>query len=529
MRGTRLSIANNLTAGLTELRPRRSGPESEFGSLFTDARAGANEINSSLKEAEAKNAWPETIKPRISVTTADPSGAGDAVLQIKPRSTGVALSDEKQAQPKVKSEPLEIPIQHQSRSASEQSRRNRSAVSPAPTIADRQGPLSAADPPNPRNESFPLAYSPTSAPAESFPPKKQPQNNSTVEQSGSTTALEHRVGATAGASQAVGKPVQQFHSTTSDFRAAIEKEEQPSSSELQPTSETKAGTFSKTDPVSVGAEVSGDLGKVPSPERESKSSSSNVPRPQKLQTEARQLPLSSAALPIEASGTSKPNADYGFLPLTPQAHPAKAALMRTAEPAHLISRESTGSPIPTTVLTVRRTGADAPVAAIAGSSEGNAGPPQRDSGSAPRHQVEHELDELPVSSATFLRANARHVDVGVNDPTHGWIEIRAQNSAGHVAAALHPASADLRSQLHAELPALTQYLADRQIKVQTLTVEHGARGTGGGGDRREPPVGESSDQAKHSSSAAKTQVSGSSSEMDPIVLPRPMSIVDLRV
>lgn len=82
--------------------------------------------------------------------------------------------------------------------------------------------------------------------------------------------------------------------------------------------------------------------------------------------------------------------------------------------------------------------------------------------------------------AALLHASAHEVSVGVHDPSLGWVEIQTQTSAGHVSASLTAASTEAHANLVAEVPGLTQYLADRNVHVHAIGVSAQGGQAGGG-------------------------------------------------
>ena len=70
-----------------------------------------------------------------------------------------------------------------------------------------------------------------------------------------------------------------------------------------------------------------------------------------------------------------------------------------------------------------------------------------------------------------LHSGAQHVAVGVRDPDLGWVEIKTQNTAGQLAATLVTTSSQSHATLAAQLPAMTQYLHERDVRVGTLAVQ----------------------------------------------------------
>lgn len=106
------------------------------------------------------------------------------------------------------------------------------------------------------------------------------------------------------------------------------------------------------------------------------------------------------------------------------------------------------------------------------------------------------MDAGDAPSAHWLRSAPRMVEVGVDDPSHGWLEIRAQGGAGQVAASLSAASPEAHSALHAQLSGMAEYLADRAIGVRSLAVgEPASAGSAAGfSDRGGSGPGQGSNQ-----------------------------------
>jgi flagellar hook-length control protein FliK len=82
--------------------------------------------------------------------------------------------------------------------------------------------------------------------------------------------------------------------------------------------------------------------------------------------------------------------------------------------------------------------------------------------------------------ATLLHSSAHQIAVGVHDPALGWLEVQTQSSAGHISATLTAASTDAHANLTAEMPAITQYLADRNVPLHSLNVDTQGSAAGGG-------------------------------------------------
>jgi hypothetical protein len=87
------------------------------------------------------------------------------------------------------------------------------------------------------------------------------------------------------------------------------------------------------------------------------------------------------------------------------------------------------------------------------------------------------------SQATLLKANPHEVTVGVRDTALGWLEIQTQSTAGHVSASLVAASPEAHARLVAEAPALTQYMTEHNVPVQSVSVAMQGNGSEGGQQR----------------------------------------------
>ena len=128
-------------------------------------------------------------------------------------------------------------------------------------------------------------------------------------------------------------------------------------------------------------------------------------------------------------------------------------------------------------------------------------------------------DKIDQGAATVvLHSGAQHIDIGVRDPDLGWLEIRAQNASGHVDAALVTASQQAHASLAAQLPAVADYLQQRDVRVGTLAVHHQMPGTGSGansGTNAGSTLGSGSGGAGNSGSGAQNRP-GTHSAVTPV-------------
>ena len=101
--------------------------------------------------------------------------------------------------------------------------------------------------------------------------------------------------------------------------------------------------------------------------------------------------------------------------------------------------------------------------------------------------------ELTSASGAQAAMNETHrtlvatptvLEVGIPNGTQGWLKVRAELTGGGVNASLSAASSAGQEMLHRELPALTTYLQQEKVAVNSLVVQTpvagGFRGPGGG-------------------------------------------------
>lgn len=91
-----------------------------------------------------------------------------------------------------------------------------------------------------------------------------------------------------------------------------------------------------------------------------------------------------------------------------------------------------------------------------------------------------------LGTPSWLHAGAQRAEAGFQDPTLGWVGVRADLSAGSVHAAVVPGSAEAAQALGGHMAGLSAYLADHHAGVETVTMaspEGGAaNGSGASGE-----------------------------------------------
>ncbi|MGB8259822.1 MAG: hypothetical protein WCE75_05710, partial [Terracidiphilus sp.] len=96
-----------------------------------------------------------------------------------------------------------------------------------------------------------------------------------------------------------------------------------------------------------------------------------------------------------------------------------------------------------------------------------------------------ELDAGPLPGRpAWLHAGARQAEAGFEDPSLGWVGVRADLSGGAVHASLVPGSAEAMQALGSHMDGLHRYLAEEHTGVASLTMaspDTGMQGSGQGG------------------------------------------------
>jgi hypothetical protein len=122
-------------------------------------------------------------------------------------------------------------------------------------------------------------------------------------------------------------------------------------------------------------------------------------------------------------------------------------------------------------------------------------------------QVLQRMDTAAPSGAVQLRADARHLDVGVSSGVLGWVEVRATaSSSGRVDAALHVQTNSSAHMLTAQSKEIATYAREHSVELGQLSVGVGTGDSARGHPRsmQDAPRGEDTVPVKR---ALKTAVS----------------------
>jgi hypothetical protein len=93
---------------------------------------------------------------------------------------------------------------------------------------------------------------------------------------------------------------------------------------------------------------------------------------------------------------------------------------------------------------------------------------------------------LPRSMRRRLRPRprgfrrARHAEAGYQDPTLGWVGVRAQSGGGGLLAAIVPASTEAAQALNGHLAGLNEFMSEHHGNGTTVTLASPETGVAGG-------------------------------------------------
>jgi hypothetical protein len=78
--------------------------------------------------------------------------------------------------------------------------------------------------------------------------------------------------------------------------------------------------------------------------------------------------------------------------------------------------------------------------------------------------------DASASNIRWTHTGAQHAEAGFDDPTLGWVGVRADAGGGGVHASLVPGSNEAAQMLGSHLAGLNEYLAERHPSVGAVTV-----------------------------------------------------------
>jgi hypothetical protein len=141
---------------------------------------------------------------------------------------------------------------------------------------------------------------------------------------------------------------------------------------------------------------------------------------------------------------------------------------------------------------------------------GNAGSATSSAAASTAHETFAALDaDTTTGTTTWIHAGAQRAEAGFQDPSLGWVGVRAELGGGGVHAALVPGSADAAQTLGGHLAGLNSYLNEQHTPVATLTMAASAdRGSDSGvGQGTQQQAGQNHGQGPNTES--QTNISSS--------------------
>lgn len=146
-------------------------------------------------------------------------------------------------------------------------------------------------------------------------------------------------------------------------------------------------------------------------------------------------------------------------------------------------------------------------------------------GTSTTHQTFATLDNIDDRTAlNWVHAGARHAEAGFEDPTLGWIGVRADQSGGGVHAIVVPPTAEAAQALGSQMAGLNAHLAESHTPLASLSLgpAEGREGGAGAGQSFNQSAGQ--DQAQSNSQdpyVSPTQVIGTVSSVASAVVSTP--------
>jgi hypothetical protein len=176
------------------------------------------------------------------------------------------------------------------------------------------------------------------------------------------------------------------------------------------------------------------------------------------------LSLSSSPIPSELAGALRPNAmSDRAAPSESPAQALHATAVTTGGPSATIL------PVPLVALPSEAAAFAQSGAATHGQTAASVSVPIQFA--SPAHEPFGALDSASApGAAAWTRTGTHSVEAGFNDPSLGWVGVRADLNAGGVHAALVPVSADAAQVLAGQIPGLHSYLSEQHVDLGSLTL-----------------------------------------------------------
>jgi hypothetical protein len=188
--------------------------------------------------------------------------------------------------------------------------------------------------------------------------------------------------------------------------------------------------------------------------------------------------IGSAPVSAADASPSSPNVIAGA------SHAASAAAMQIARftegtPA---SREKQAGVEPTAGLSVETAALSRDPSGLRIAADAVGGHPVSSAGTTASSSGRETFAALDADSnlgpPTWVHSTAQHAEAGFNDPSLGWVGVRADMSAGSIHAGVVPGSTDAAQALSGHMAGLSAHLAAQHTSVQSITVSTPEAGGG---------------------------------------------------
>jgi hypothetical protein len=103
-------------------------------------------------------------------------------------------------------------------------------------------------------------------------------------------------------------------------------------------------------------------------------------------------------------------------------------------------------------------------------------------GSSAVHETFAALDSGAPAPSAWRHLGTREAEAGYQDPTLGWVGVRAELNAGAIHATVSAATFEAAQVLGGHLSGLNSYLAENSTPVESLTLNAGHSGLAAGHD-----------------------------------------------
>ncbi len=219
---------------------------------------------------------------------------------------------------------------------------------------------------------------------------------------------------------------------------------------------------------------------------------------------------SSAAAPAAAAGTTGSNG--GEAAAASAAQPVRGGVASARVQQQKVSAEGDSSDVLPDASAVIRSVAGA--RAAAGEAGDRAGEKTDEAAGTTPGDTFAALDAASgAEKSVWIHADAHQAEAGFEDPSLGWVGVRADTSGGGIHAELVAGSSDAAQALSSHMEGLNEYLTEQHTPVATLTLSSPGGWSGAGGGQSSGQNGEQQTQQGTEQQTAQTAALSFSSSL----------------